>query len=100
MRRLPMHLAAGGRSHFPNTSMAAVRGIRFRIAADGSTARMVRSNQSLKAVANAPVPAPMSTSVMPGDGRRCRRTASRHSASPSRGTSRTALNAAAVCSSS
>src|SRR3954464_14732745 len=55
----------------------------------------VRSNQSLKATANAPVPAPMSTRVMPGEGRRCRRTASRHSRSPSRGTSRTALKASA-----
>jgi hypothetical protein len=41
-------------------------------------------------------PAPMSTTVIPGDGRRCRRTASRHAASPSRGTSRTARYAAAV----
>ena len=47
-----------------------VRGIRSRIAADGSTARTLRSNQLLKAAANAPVPAPMSTSVIPGDGRR------------------------------
>jgi hypothetical protein len=67
--------------------------------ADGSTARIARSNQSLNAAANAPVPAPMSTTVMPGDGRRCRWTASRHAPSPSRGTSRTALYAAAVWSS-
>jgi hypothetical protein len=72
------------------------RGIWARIAADGSTARIARSNQSLNATANAPVPAPMSTTVMRGDGLRCRRTASRHAPSPSRGTSRTALYAAAV----
>ena len=50
--------------------MAGVRGIRSRIAADGSTARTLRSNQSLKAAVNAPVPAPMSTSAIPGDGHR------------------------------
>jgi hypothetical protein len=44
-------------------------------------------------------PRPMSTTVMPGAGRRCRWTASRHAPSPSRGTSRTALYAAAVWSS-
>ena len=82
-----------------STWMAGVRGICSRIAADGSTATTVMSNQSLNAEANAPVPAPMSTRVIPGDGRRWRRTASRHSESPSRGTSRTALKAAAVCSS-
>jgi hypothetical protein len=42
-------------------------GIWARIAADGSTARTLRPNQSLNAVANTPVPAPMSTTVMPGE---------------------------------
>src|ERR1700691_6289692 len=46
------------------------RGIWARIAADGSTARMLRPNQSLKAAANAPVPAPMSATVIPGNGLR------------------------------
>ena len=100
MRRPPMIWQREGAGisleHLDARVPAAGAGIWARIAADGSTARTLRSNQSLKAVANAPVPAPMSTTVMPGDGRRCRRTASRHSASPSRGTSRTALYAAAV----
>jgi hypothetical protein len=46
------------------------RGIWARIAADGSTARMLRPNQSLKAAANVPVPAPMSVMVIPGIGLR------------------------------
>jgi hypothetical protein len=42
---------------FPSSTwMAGVRGIRSRIAADGSTARTLRSNQSLKAAANWPGP--------------------------------------------
>jgi len=82
-----------------STAIAGAGAIRSRIAAEGSTAMTAMSNQSPNAAANAPVPAPMSTSVIPGDGCRWRRTASRHSASPSRGSSRTALNAVAVCSS-
>jgi hypothetical protein len=40
----------------PSTSMPGRRGIWVRMAADGSTARIARSNQSLNAAANAPVP--------------------------------------------
>jgi hypothetical protein len=43
----------------PSTRMPGRRGIWARMAADGSTARTARSNQSLNAAANAPVPAPM-----------------------------------------
>ena len=82
-----------------NTSIAGARGMCSRIAADGSTATTQMPNQSLNAAAKAPVPAPMSTSVIPGAGRRWRPTASRHSPSPSRGSSRAALKAAAVPSS-
>lgn len=43
-------------------------GIRARMAADGSTARIARPNQSPNAAANAPVPAPMSSTVICGAG--------------------------------
>jgi len=52
------------------TSMPGLRGICARIAADGSTAATLTPNQSLKAVAKAPVPAPTSTTVIPGNGLR------------------------------
>src|SRR5579862_4795294 len=57
------------------------------------------SNQSTKAEEYWPVPAPISRTVIPANGRRWRRIASRHSPSPSRGISRDSLNAAATCSS-
>jgi len=49
-------------------SIPGVWGIRARIAADGSTASTVTANQSWIAVLNAPVPAPTSTTVIPGRG--------------------------------
>jgi hypothetical protein len=45
--------------------MDGVRGICSRIAADGSIATTLSPNQSLNAAENAPVPAPISASVIP-----------------------------------
>ena len=70
-RRPPSRRASGRALASPSSTwMPGRRGIWARIAADGSTARTLRPNQSLKAAANAPVPAPMSATVIPGTGLR------------------------------